>query len=65
MMDDQTGEPLMQRPDDTADALVNRLNGYHKDTTPVLEHYRPEGIVVQANANQAMELVWGEVSKAL
>ena len=65
MMDDQTGEPLMQRPDDTGEALVKRLNGYHTDTTPVLEHYRPEGMVVCANSNQAMDLVWGEISKAL
>merc|ERR1712010_375955 len=39
MKDDATGEALMQRSDDTAEALVNRLKGYHSDTTPVLDHY--------------------------
>merc|ERR1711871_37208 len=34
MLDDETGEPLMQRPDDTAAALVKRLEEYHKQTTP-------------------------------
>lgn len=43
MLDDITGEPLMQRPDDTAEALVKRLQGYHAETVPVLEHYRPKG----------------------
>ena len=43
MLDDVTGEPLMQRPDDTAEALVKRLAGYHAETVPVLEHYRPKG----------------------
>ena len=43
MRDDITGEALMQRADDTAEALVKRLQGYHADTVPVLDHYRPKG----------------------
>jgi adenylate kinase len=65
MKDDLTGEPLMQRPDDTASALVKRLEGYHTDTVPILEHYAPKGIVRTANANQGMEGVWKEVLAAL
>ncbi len=65
MTDDITGEPLMQRPDDTATALVKRLQGYHNDTVPILEHYRPAGIVRAVNANQGMEGVWNEVLEAL
>ena len=29
MLDDETGEPLYQRADDTKDALPKRLEGYH------------------------------------
>jgi adenylate kinase len=65
MVDDETGESLMQRPDDTAEALVKRLEGYHNDTVPILEHYRPKGIVKTANANQGMDAVWNEVLAAL
>jgi len=65
MKDDDTGDALMQRPDDTAEALVNRLKSYHAETVPVLEHYRPGGIVTQANANQGMEAVWGEIEAGL
>jgi len=65
MKDDQTGEPLMQRPDDTSTALVQRLTSYHAETVPVLEHYRPGGIVTQANANQGMDAVWAEISAGL
>ena len=43
MKDDETGEALMQRPDDTAEALVKRMASYHGETVPVLEHYRPKG----------------------
>ena len=65
MKDDETGEPLMQRKDDTASALKKRLNGYHKDTVPILKHYHPRGVVRTVNANQGMEGVWKEVLEAL
>ena len=39
MLDDVTGEPLTQRPDDTEDALKTRLAAYHKQTVPILGHY--------------------------
>ena len=35
----KAGEPLMQRSDDTAEALVSRLKAYHAQTVPVLKHY--------------------------
>lgn len=65
MIDDETGDALMQRPDDTATALVKRLHGYHSETVPILDHYSPAGIVKSVNANQGMDGVWGEVLKAL
>mmetsp|Transcript_325 Transcript_325/g.801 ORF Transcript_325/g.801 Transcript_325/m.801 type:complete len:336 (-) Transcript_325:550-1557(-) len=65
MTDDETGEPLMQRKDDTSAALVKRLQGYHKETVPILKHYSPKGVVKTVNANQGMEGVWKEVLDAL
>lgn len=65
MNDDITGEPLIQRPDDTASALVKRLQGYHNDTVPILSHYAPHGIVRTANANQSMDKVWDDILKSL
>lgn len=65
MKDDVTGEGLIQRPDDTADALAQRLQGYHEQTVPVLRHYQPSGVVVTANANQPMDNVWAELEAGL
>lgn len=65
MTDDVTGEALMQRPDDTASALLKRLDGYHKETVPILKHYQGNGIVREVNANQSMDGVWGEVLGSL
>jgi len=61
MKDDVTGEALMQRKDDTADALKKRLASYHNETVPILKHYAPNGIVKAVNANQNMDGVWTEV----
>jgi len=65
MKDDQTGEALMQRPDDTSSALVNRLKEYHGMTKPILKHYSPNGVCEGVNANQNMDTVWGEILGAL
>jgi len=65
MKDDETGEPLMQRADDTATALTKRLKGYHDETVPILNHYGPSGVVRAVNANQSMDGVWSEVLQSL
>jgi adenylate kinase len=67
MLDDETEEPLMQRSDDNADALATRLQSYHNETEPILEHYSPVPTckTTRVNANQEMEGVWAEVKAAL
>jgi len=65
MLDDETNEPLMQRRDDTPEALIKRLTSYHGETVPILDHYSPNGIVKKVNANQKMTGVWEEVLASL
>lgn len=38
--DDDTGEPLMQRSDDTEETVRNRLRIYHKQTSPLIGYYQ-------------------------
>lgn len=65
MVDDVTGEPLIQRPDDTSAALIKRLSSYHGDTVPILEHYKPNGVVSSVNANQSVAAVWKNILDSL
>jgi len=65
MKDDQTGEALYQRADDTAAALKKRLASYNESTVPILDHYAPRGIVRTIDAGQPMGQVWAEVSAKL
>lgn len=65
MCDDETGEPLYQRADDTAEALKTRLSNYHSKTVPILSHYAPGGVVKNINANQQIDNVWKDVFGAM
>jgi len=63
MRDDETGEPLMQRGDDTAEALVKRLKAYHGETEPILARYK--AVTHRTDANQKMDRVWLDIEAVL
>uniref|UniRef100_A0A7S4RI09 Adenylate kinase active site lid domain-containing protein n=1 Tax=Alexandrium monilatum TaxID=311494 RepID=A0A7S4RI09_9DINO len=65
MKDDQTGTLLYQRPDDTAEALKKRLDGYKSQTVPILDHYGPKGIVKNIDGGRGIHDVWAEVKGKL
>ena len=65
MLDDETGGTLMQRADDTEEALSKRLEGYHSQTVPILAHYEPTGIVKRVDANRSPDEVWTLVDAAI
>ncbi|KAK3345373.1 putative adenylate kinase [Neurospora tetraspora] len=58
MKDDITGEPLVQRSDDNAEALRKRLETYHKQTAPVVGYYQNTGIWKAIDASQEPGQVW-------
>lgn len=65
MLDDETNEPLMQRKDDTEEALKSRLEAYHAQTVPILDHYGPAGIVYKIDANRPPPEVWASIEAVL
>ncbi|CEJ94492.1 Putative Adenylate kinase [[Torrubiella] hemipterigena] len=58
MTDDVTGEPLIQRSDDNAEALKKRLVTYHKQTSPVVGYYQKTGLWKGIDASQQPGQVW-------
>ena len=60
-IDDVTGEPLMQRKDDNAEALKKRMASYHTQTAPILDYYRSHNVLASVNAMQSI----GDVSKQI
>jgi len=61
MKDDITGEPLVQRSDDNADALKKRLVTYHQQTAPVVDYYKKTGIWKGIDASQEPGQVWKQL----
>lgn len=65
MIDDVSGDALVQRSDDNADALKKRLVTYHKQTEPIVDYYRKTGIWSGVDASQKPGKVWDDILKCL
>jgi adenylate kinase len=53
------------RPDDTPEVIARRLELYHSETEPIVEHYRATGKLVPLHAERSVDEVWAEVQSAL
>tara|TARA_B100000925_G_scaffold126939_1_gene94826 strand:- start:896 stop:1540 length:645 start_codon:yes stop_codon:yes gene_type:complete len=48
-IDDETGEPLIQRPDDNEETVRKRLAIYHDQTSPLVDFYKKSSLVQNGN----------------
>ena len=53
------------RADDTPEVIARRLETYHAETEPIVEHYRATGKLVPLHADRTIEEVWAEIVAAL
>ena len=56
---------LENRTDDTPEVIKKRLDIYHRETEPIVEHYRTTGKLVPVRAERSIDEVWTEISDAL
>ena len=56
---------LEGRADDTPEAIAKRLEIYHAETEPIVEHYRATGKLVPLHAERSIAEVWKEIASAL
>ena len=54
---DDCGAKLVRREEDRPEAVRNRLDVYRAQTTPVLDHYRAAGKLVEIDGGQAIDAV--------
>ncbi|MHC4130795.1 MAG: adenylate kinase [Planctomycetota bacterium] len=54
---DNDGTELVQRTDDTAEVVANRLETYHQQTEPVGDYYKENGNVYNIEADKDIDLV--------
>jgi adenylate kinase len=53
------------RPDDTPEAIRTRLELYHRETEPLIEHYRAQGYLVTIHADGTPNQVFAEIQAGL
>lgn len=59
------GGKLVQREDDKPEAVRNRLKIYHETTEPLVEYYKPRGIVHRIDGSGAIEEVFKAIIQEL
>jgi adenylate kinase len=53
------------RADDTDEAIKRRLENYHRETEPLIEHYRVRGNLVPIHGDRSENQVFAEIQSAL
>ena len=56
---------LEGRADDTDEAIKRRLDNYHRETEPLIEHYRTRGNLVPIRGNRTENEVFADIQAAL
>jgi adenylate kinase len=53
------------RSDDAADVIRHRLDVFHRETAPVVDHYRDRGLLADVDADRPVEEVFADVRSHL
>lgn len=64
-IDDETGEPLIQRDDDKEEAILNRLDVYEKSTAPLIDYYEKKGLLIDLDASKSPEEIFEAFKKVI
>ena len=64
-IDDETGEPLIQRDDDKEEAILNRLDVYEKSTAPLIAYYREKGNLIDLDCSGKPEEILEDLKALL
>jgi adenylate kinase len=62
---DVCGGELYHRDDDKAEAIMKRLDAYHKQTQPLIDYYTKKGVIANINGTGDIKAIFGEIVKVL
>ncbi len=62
---DKCGEELIQRNDDKAETVLNRLSVYHAQTAPLIGYYESKGLLKKIDGAQGMDNTTRAILSAL
>ncbi len=64
-IDDETGEPLIQRDDDKPEAIKHRLEVYEAQTAPLIDYYRKKGNLIDVDSSPSPETIVKAIMKEI
>ena len=64
-IDDVDGSPLYQREDDKPETVQRRIDVYLEQTSPLIEHYRFLGLLVEIDGTHNIESVTADIVEAV
>ena len=59
------GDELIQRNDDKAETVLNRLKVYHDQTAPLIGYYEKKGLLRKVDGDQGVDSTFEAIMKAL
>ena len=62
---DKCGAELVQRNDDKAETVLNRLNVYHAQTAPLIDYYGSQGLLKSVDGSQPLDDCFAAILRAL
>jgi len=62
---DKCGGELVQRPDDRAEVVEERLRVYHAQTQPLVEYYNKKGVLIQVDGTKSPDEVFSALKEKL
>jgi len=58
-------DKIVQRADDVAETIQQRLSVYHESTAPLVEYYRDAGLLLEVDGNEPPDKVTEAIAEAL
>ena len=62
---DADGEKLIQRDDDTEETVKTRIGVYEKQTSPLIDYYKAQGLLLDVDGSGAIEEVFESIRSGL
>ncbi len=62
---DACGEELVKRPDDKPEAIRERLSAYHRQTAPLVDYYRNQGVLLSVDGEGTPDEVYTRIEEAI
>ncbi|MCH8074642.1 MAG: adenylate kinase [SAR324 cluster bacterium] len=60
---DRCGDPLIQREDDQEESIRTRMEAYSRDTKPLIDYYRNQGLLHTIDALGNLDQVTGKIER--